>query len=66
MIDQNPEKGASVIRQVYVGMDLGSKVCAAVAIDQRWKMIDSAVFKTGEGNMISFFEGLKGSAPLPD
>ena len=50
------------MRQVYVGMDLGPKVCAAVAIDHRGKMIDSSVFRTGEGNMISFFEGLKGRA----
>jgi transposase len=50
------------MKQVYVGMDLGSKHCAAVAVDSRGKMVDSEVFKTGERNMISFFERLKGSA----
>jgi predicted NBD/HSP70 family sugar kinase len=50
------------MKQVYVGMDLGSKHCAAVAVDSRGKMVDSEVFKTGERNMISFLERLKGSA----
>lgn len=49
------------MKKVYVGMDLGSKQCAAVAIDSRGKMLDSEVFRTGERNMISFFEKLKGS-----
>ena len=49
------------MKKVYVGMDLGSKQCAAVAIDLRGKMIDSAVFRTSEHNMIAFFEDMKGS-----
>jgi transposase len=52
------------MKKVYVGMDLGSKQCAAVAIDSRGKMVDSGVFRTGERNMISFFEPLKGSVQV--
>jgi transposase len=52
------------MKRVYVGMDLGSKQCAAVAIDYRGKMVDSEVFRTSERNMIAFFEGLKGSAEV--
>ena len=52
------------MKKVYVGMDLGSKQSAVVAVDSRGKMVDSEVFRTGERNMISFFERLKGSAQV--
>jgi len=48
------------MRKVYVGMDVGSKQCAAVAVDSRGKMVDSSLFKTSEQNLIAFFERQKG------
>jgi transposase len=52
------------MKQVYVGMDIGSKQCACVAIDSRGRMLDSEVFRTSEHNMVSFFEGLNGSVSV--
>jgi len=52
------------MRRVYVGMDIGSKQYAAVAVDVRGKMVDSEVFRTSERNMISFCEKQKGSVTV--
>jgi len=48
------------MKKVYVGMDLGSKECAAVTRNSKGKIIDSEVFKTSEHNLIVFFESLGG------
>lgn len=48
------------MKKVYVGMDVGSKQCAAVAVDENGRMVDSDLFKTTERNIISFFERQKG------
>lgn len=48
------------MRRVYVGMDLGSKQCAAVSINGKGKMIDSELFPTSARNLIAFTERQKG------
>jgi transposase len=48
------------MRRVYVGMDLGSKQCAAVAINGKGEMIDSELFPTSARNLIAFTERQKG------
>lgn len=50
------------MKEVYIGIDLGSKVCAAAAFDQRGKLLDSELFKTSERNLISFVTRQKGRA----
>ena len=47
-------KGASVMKKVYAGMDLGSKETAAVVVDSLGRMVDSAVFRTSERNLVAF------------
>ncbi len=48
------------MKQVYVGMDIGSKQCAAVAINSKGKMVDSETFKTSERNLHDFAQRQKG------
>jgi len=43
------------MKEVYAGMDIGSKECAVVAIESGGSQIDSVVFKTSERNMVAFF-----------
>lgn len=43
------------MKEVYAGMDIGSKECAVVAIESGGSQIDSVVFKTSEWNMVAFF-----------
>lgn len=50
--------------KVYIGIDLGSKVCAAAAVDQGGTLIDSELFKTSERNLISFVTRQKGKASV--
>ena len=42
------------MKEVYVGMDIGSKETAAVVVDSRGKMIDSDVLRTTERNLVTF------------
>lgn len=48
------------MRKVYVGIDVGSKQCSAVAINSKGKMVDSETFKTSEHNLIAFAQRQKG------
>jgi len=48
------------MKKVYVGIDVGSKQCAAVAIDSLGKTVDSEAFKTSERNLIAFAQRQKG------
>jgi transposase len=48
------------MRKVYVGLDVGSKVCAVYAMDSRGRHIKSSLFNTSGGNMIEFMEKLNG------
>ena len=50
------------MRKVYIGIDLGSKVCAAAAFDQRGTLLDCELFKTSERNLISFVTRQEGGA----
>lgn len=44
------------MKQVYLGIDLGSKVCAAAARDEQGEIIDSEIFPTSARGLISFVE----------
>lgn len=48
------------MRKVYVGIDVGSKRCAASAIDARGGILDSSVFKTSGSNLVEFVQRQKG------
>lgn len=52
------------MRQVYVGIDVGSKHCAAVAIDKKGKMVDSETFRTSEHSLIGFTQRQKGQVTV--
>jgi len=44
------------MKKVYVGIDLGSKICAAAARDEHEEIVDIEVFPTSERNLIAFLE----------
>lgn len=48
------------MREVYAGIDLGSKQCAAVSINPKGKMVESEVFRTSEHNLIDFVQRQNG------
>ena len=48
------------MRKVYVGIDVGSKRCAAAAIDARGRIVDSSEFKTSGSNLVDFIQSQKG------
>lgn len=50
------------MRRVYIGIDLGSKTCAAAAIDAREGLLAAEQFKTTERNLIAFVKAQKGKA----
>ena len=50
--------------RVYVGIDIGSKQCAAVSINSRGRMIDSETFKTSARNLIGFVQRQRGEAAV--
>ena len=52
------------MRALYVGMDLGAKVCVWVAIDSRGKQVLWGEFKTSEKGLIEAFQGLPGEVHL--
>lgn len=52
------------MKTLYVGMDLGAKVCVWVAIDPRGKQILWGEFKTSEKEMIETLKGLPGEVHL--
>jgi transposase len=58
-IQANRERGRPM-RKVYVGIDVGSKRCAASAIDARGGILDSSVFKTSGSNLVEFVQRQKG------
>ncbi len=48
------------MERVYVGIDLGSKVCAAAVKVEMGKMLEEVVFKTSEENLVGFIKRLRG------
>jgi transposase len=48
------------MEKVYVGMDVGSKSCTAVAINERGKRLDSEMFTTSAQFMIAFMQRQEG------
>jgi transposase len=48
------------MRKLYVGIDLGSKVCSAASINSKGELVDADTFRTSEGNLISFVSRQKG------
>lgn len=52
------------MKKVYIGIDLGSKTCAAAAFSQRGTLLDSEQFKTSERNLIGFVTRQEGRAKV--
>lgn len=52
------------MRKLYVGMDIGSKQCAAVAINTKGKMVNSEALSTSERNLIGFAKRQKGEVHM--
>lgn len=48
------------MKEVYVGIDLGSKVCVGTARDSKGNIQNSREFRTSEKNIIDYVEGQKG------
>ena len=49
------------MERVYVGIDLGSKVCAGAVKDKMGEMLEEVVFKTSEENLVGFIKKLLGA-----
>lgn len=52
------------MREVYVGMDLGSTICTAVAVSGRGKLLEEGVFPTTAENIIGFVERQPGAVQV--